>query len=336
MPAINPYIFEPGYFCVVTTRTYANESVYLDLTTPQSCNKGFYCSRTGDGPCAPGEFCPTGSIRSNTTRAGYHDPYYGRFEEWICMPGTHANNTNLDTCDICPIVTQCPTDGFIFPKICPQGTYRSELENIECGACPDGTYANDSGLASLNNCTLRNSGWVCGSARQRFHSTDEAFLCPAGFVCTNGTNLYRSRKWKGNRKRNKRERELSREEKETEAKGVEKISEEKKDKPLNISVGDTAITGLKGVHDSLKYVGLKLVHWNCNATDGRIHGRKYVFGAMNGTLVPYSKLQLQVQCGVGYCVGISPKFDLTSIGYGRFFGYQTQFEFITFDSETGI
>ena len=81
------------------------------------------------------------------------------------MPGT-CKDTNLDTCDIWPIGTQCR-----------QGICRSDLKmNIQCSACPDGTYANDGGLRSLNNCTLCNVGWVCASARQSFYPTSDAYI----------------------------------------------------------------------------------------------------------------------------------------------------------------
>ena len=57
-----------------------NQLIHLDLATQPLRNKGFCCSGascglTGDGPCAPGKYCPTGSIRPNITQAGYHDSY---------------------------------------------------------------------------------------------------------------------------------------------------------------------------------------------------------------------------------------------------------------------
>ena len=130
--AVTPILCEPGFYCLSGTATPANESVRYDVTTPQLCPAGFWCgegscSPTGYGPCSPGEFCPEGSSAPNVTRPGYYTEFYALSTEWICLPGTYGNSSNLDYCDICPPGAECLTDGVVTPKLCDAGIVMEDI-----------------------------------------------------------------------------------------------------------------------------------------------------------------------------------------------------------------
>lgn len=87
--------------------------------------------------CPRGHYCPAGSALPME-----------------CVAGTYQNDTGASICDICPDryycefaadnVTICSTGSF-----CPEGT--------EFGTqfpCPNGTYSNQTGLASASECPL--------------------------------------------------------------------------------------------------------------------------------------------------------------------------------------
>ena len=119
---MTPHLCEEGYYCITGTGTNASNSILNDLRTPQPCKKGFYCgigscSSLGYGPCGPGEYCPTGSVTPQITQKGYYQEFYGQFEQWLCLPGTFANETNLDVCDPCPFGFECTDDGVIEPDL---------------------------------------------------------------------------------------------------------------------------------------------------------------------------------------------------------------------------
>ena len=48
-------------------------------------------------------------------------------------------------------------------------------------------------MISESDCILCDPGWVCGTPGLTEHPIDDEFLCPQGFVCGNGTNLFESR-----------------------------------------------------------------------------------------------------------------------------------------------
>ena len=90
-----------------------------------------------DRTCTRGHYCPAGSA----------DPV-------DCVAGTYQNDTGASDCDICPARYYCEattTNATLCPAgyFCPEGTeFATEFP------CPNGTYANETGLAASTECTL--------------------------------------------------------------------------------------------------------------------------------------------------------------------------------------
>ena len=75
--------------------------------------------------------------------------------------------------------------------------------------CPPGTYGNTTGLASVSDCTMCDSGWYCpmpgltqpwdlcdpghycelGADRSNPFNETTGYLCPTGHHCPEGTNV---------------------------------------------------------------------------------------------------------------------------------------------------
>lgn len=87
--------------------------------------------------CTRGHYCPAGSA----------DPV-------DCVAGTYQNDTGSSDCDICPARHYCEattTNATLCPAgyFCPEGTeFATEFP------CHNGTYSNETGLASSSECIL--------------------------------------------------------------------------------------------------------------------------------------------------------------------------------------
>lgn len=90
-----------------------------------------------DRACPAGHYCPTGSVSPVD-----------------CVAGTYQNDTATADCDICPDRRYCEstaTEALECPAgfYCPEGTeFATEFP------CPNGTYSNETSLATASECPL--------------------------------------------------------------------------------------------------------------------------------------------------------------------------------------
>jgi len=91
----------------------------------------------------------------------------------ICPRGSYYQ-INPNGCVVCPNGTFCGKNS-IAPQICPQGSF---CNNGIRHTCPDGTYSNNPGADSLQNCSQCKDGIVC--------SYGDVRVCPSNGYCKKG------------------------------------------------------------------------------------------------------------------------------------------------------
>ncbi|KAF0717142.1 hypothetical protein As57867_002460, partial [Aphanomyces stellatus] len=193
------------------------------------CPPGQYCNATGattpTGPCAAGYYCqyknnlpqPTVGIASTVVGqatfetggaicpVGTYCPM-ASMAPVPCAVGTYASVEGLGVCPTCPAGYFCPQgisdySGYVCPAgyYCPLGTPRATAF-----PCPQGSYSNQTGLASVGQCTPApggmyvnviaatapvgncSSGYYCtGSA---VNATPTSGICPLGSSCPAGSS----------------------------------------------------------------------------------------------------------------------------------------------------
>lgn len=136
--------------------TYLPSTGNAELADCLSCLPGSYCDSKGldavAGPCHEGYYCSGGTI-TNKPRA--------------------LNGTSSTSGDICPLGAYCP-EGSFAPVLCAAGTYTDTVGQVECHACPAGSFC----LKGTSNY----SAFVCPVGHYCLNSTRYAteFPCPAG------------------------------------------------------------------------------------------------------------------------------------------------------------
>ena len=155
-----------GHFCLRNATT----ATPVDGTSGGQCLPGFQCG-AGSGtpqpsltysagnPCGPGTVCAAGA----TSPAP-------------CAAGRYGRGYNATACDACPFGFECSV-GTVDPAVCDAGGYCAGASADEV-TCPDGTYSNNTGLATAGQCTACPPGLACvGGA---------LLPCAAGYFCTSG------------------------------------------------------------------------------------------------------------------------------------------------------
>ncbi|PIK41162.1 hypothetical protein BSL78_21986 [Apostichopus japonicus] len=167
----NNAICPEGHYCPPRTR--------YDTEFP--CPRGTYSNRTGLNetsqcdPCCGGYFCPNEGMTEclDLCYAGY---YCKRNAE----DGTPSQDPDAD---LCPMGYYCP-NGTADPLGCPPGTYSDQfgLETVDdCSDCTPGYYCDN--YAQTQPTAECHEGYYCPDGSDRSNQLD----CPAGYYCLNGT-----------------------------------------------------------------------------------------------------------------------------------------------------
>ena len=163
----------------------------FDLSFPQNCAEGYFCSGNssnplGDGPCFPGHYCPTSSKYPIEVPPGTVAADRGSIVPTLCLPGTFSPRPGSVMCSPCPAGFSCLSYGTFTPRICRPGTYRSTADSIPCKPCPERTYSSESGLTDISQCLPCLEGHVCGY--DGLIDVRKAAVCPEGHTCGYVTN----------------------------------------------------------------------------------------------------------------------------------------------------
>ncbi|XP_072282810.1 uncharacterized protein [Pyxicephalus adspersus] len=175
----NMTICPEGYYCPKTTEYYAQYPCppgtfsgirgATNVGTCQPCTPGRFCSRPGlekpEGYCAPGWFCPAGSVSDKPTHISE-------------SPGHTTSPTIFAEGDMCPVGTFCP-EGSSYPIPCTPGKYCATPElSAESGPCDAGFYC--SGGSSVPNPQNKDWGGVCPPGHYCAAGSSSPSPCPPG------------------------------------------------------------------------------------------------------------------------------------------------------------
>ncbi|GAB9469615.1 hypothetical protein Gpo141_00006888 [Globisporangium polare] len=163
--------------------------------SPRPCPEGTFADELGTAvckPCAPGFFCPLGTIAYSTNQCprGYYCPEGTRRSvEFPCPPGTFGNVTGLQALLQCnPAPGGMYVDGFA--AIQPTGTCKSGFYctggsasstpslSATGGPCLPGTNCPEGSAVPI----VCDAGSYCSST-----NTDRALPCDQGFYCVQGS-----------------------------------------------------------------------------------------------------------------------------------------------------
>ncbi|KAI4904543.1 hypothetical protein NFI96_029611 [Prochilodus magdalenae] len=195
--------------------TFSGQFGLTEAAQCQSCSPGFYCSEPGltavSGPCLPGFFCSEGSSTAAPVSAVYGDRcppgHYcdsGSAVPTPCQVGTHRSESGGKSvedcmpcpgglfqdqrgqrdCKSCPPGFHCPSSSQLSnegsaPLICPEGYYCPNETVGRPVPCPKGTYSNNQGLTSADECLACPLGYFCGSDGL----VQPSGPCASGFLC---------------------------------------------------------------------------------------------------------------------------------------------------------
>ncbi|KAL7831753.1 hypothetical protein AOLI_G00293010 [Acnodon oligacanthus] len=160
---------QEGFFCIEGSSTAAPVSaVFGDV-----CPPGHYCN-SGSAVPMP---CPVGTHRSESGGKSVGD----------CMPcpgGLFQDQRGQRDCKSCPPGFHCPSsnqqsNGSSAPLICPEGYYCPNETVGRPVPCPKGTYSNNQGLTSADECLVCSLGYYCGSDGL----VQPSGPCASGFLC---------------------------------------------------------------------------------------------------------------------------------------------------------
>ncbi|XP_066500606.1 zonadhesin [Hoplias malabaricus] len=137
------------------------------------CPLGHYCDSGSTVPIP----CPVRTYRSENGGKSVED----------CMPcpeGRFQDQRGQSDCKSCPPGFHCPSsaqqsNGSSAPLICPEGYYCPNETLGRPVPCPKGTYSNNKGLTSADECLVCPLGYFCGSNGLVLPSGP----CASGFLC---------------------------------------------------------------------------------------------------------------------------------------------------------
>ena len=188
----------PGHYCITGSN-------------PEDCPAGYFCPE-GTGhvwqPCPTGTFSATSGLSNSTECTLCTGGFYcdspnstdvsGPCDAgYFCRTGSDSripSGLNKGDAGICPLGHFCPahTDS---PKACPAGTYNNQTgltSEDQCRQCPEGYYCEQNGLPwPSGQCE---AGFYCsgGSNTSRPDTvTSTGGPCPAGSYCPEGSSLPR-------------------------------------------------------------------------------------------------------------------------------------------------
>lgn len=166
-----------GSYCPAgaSTSTVCAEGTYQDQkgqSTCKDCPAGYYCEEETVTPiiCEAGYMCPTGTSYSTMQpcHEGNYNPFVGQSECFVCPRGYYCKT------DLTGITT--PVECEIY-SYCPEGTSSSS------NPCIAGTYTDETGLQSKDQCKQCPAGFFCKEGKYELSNT-----CDAGYYCVSGSN----------------------------------------------------------------------------------------------------------------------------------------------------
>ncbi|XP_030007195.1 multiple epidermal growth factor-like domains protein 11 [Sphaeramia orbicularis] len=196
--------------------TYGNMSGLIEKRQCSLCDPGMYCKGEGRtspiGPCAagfvcvggaselspsdnltgypcpPGFFCPVGTAVPKPCPKGTYSEQTGLVDEsqcCSCSPGFYCSETGLSTVSgpclpgfYCLEGSQTATPvSSASGGVCPAGHYCVEGSSVP-SPCPSGSYQNDTGGKSIEDCKPCPIGQFQAASGQ-----NQCNLCPPGFHC---------------------------------------------------------------------------------------------------------------------------------------------------------
>ena len=176
-----------GKYCPRGTETprlcpqgrFSNNTGNSNKNNCSLCTEGSYCETEGlikpTALCSAKYFCPPGEKqdKNNSCTKGHFCPE-GSPEPVKCHSGTYQDQTQQDSCKLCPAGYYCDTKDDLSEftsYICPNGFY-----------CPNGTrYATEFGCPNGTH----------GNGTQLFHP-DQCVKCPPGRFCYGKWSLINS------------------------------------------------------------------------------------------------------------------------------------------------
>ena len=167
--------------------TYSSTMGLTNSSQCTSCTPGYYCGSTGltapSGPCEPGYYCPERSEHSRQKICPVgHYCTLNTSSPLPCDFGTFMNHTGASECDICPAGWYC--FGGLATLPCPVGYYCPQGTGFNWKPCPRGTYSNEEGLSTSDECRQCDGGSYCAW----LNATEPTGYCNPGYYCEYGVD----------------------------------------------------------------------------------------------------------------------------------------------------
>ena len=148
------------------------------------CRDGFFSNTTGKTECDP---CPTGSSTIDKNGAGLSV----RDTCKPCDKGYHMDSAGQAVCKECPTGTATDVTGSVVCESCPVGSFRDTAGGQSCSACTEGKYAPNKRTVQCLECEIgkfRNDSHldasVCVPCPQGYFANEtglnECYPCPVG------------------------------------------------------------------------------------------------------------------------------------------------------------
>jgi hypothetical protein len=181
MPELTNNACPAGHFCVsaVSAPQACSAGTWNPVTGAtnasycMTCPAGSYCTSASSsvtGFCAPGHYCPPGSVTNQTFPCP--SQYYR----------AHPGARSLQDCAICPAGSSCGV-ATVDPVACPAGSYCvTGVDTPE--NCPPGTFGNSTGLRRVEDCTPCLPGSYCDGSGL----TAPRGPCDPGYYCLEGSS----------------------------------------------------------------------------------------------------------------------------------------------------
>jgi len=170
--------------------TYLDELRATNVTDCKECLAGFVCPNASTPfptePCAPGYFCPAGSVVGVGCPAGTFCAG-GNTGPTPCASGSYQSLALQSACLDCPAGAYC-LEGVEDYAACPRGHYCPVSTTFATQfPCPTGTFSNWTKRADLGDCAPCLPGRYCDGSGLTAPNGD----CAAGFFCTEGAVVKR-------------------------------------------------------------------------------------------------------------------------------------------------
>ena len=160
---------------VCTANYYCTEGAAAALPCPSGMHAnqtvlngtGYLSSKDDCIPCAAGASCPVGSA-----------------EPTLCLPGSYAASSQMETCTLCPASEYQDRSGATACKPCTAGFY-CEVGTAKPTPCPGGTFSSALGATSRSACQPVKLGfWAPLGSSAPETCPSVGFYCPGAAADT--------------------------------------------------------------------------------------------------------------------------------------------------------